>query len=38
MDRKPVDVILQTGAGGDTGFDLDALLHPAQAFEHPSTS
>lgn len=36
MDRKPVDVTLQTDAGSDTGFDLDALLHPAQAFEHPS--
>jgi hypothetical protein len=36
MDRKPVDETLQTDAGSDTGFDLDALLHPAQAFEHPS--
>ena len=36
MDRKPVDMTLQTDAGGDPGFDLDELLHPAQAFEHPS--
>jgi hypothetical protein len=36
MDRKPVDMTPQTDAGSDTGFDLDALLHPAQAFEHPS--
>ena len=34
MDRKRI--ALDCGAGNDTGFDLDELLHPAQAFEHPS--
>jgi hypothetical protein len=34
MNRKPVE--LHFHAGRDTGFDLDELLHPAQAFEHPS--
>lgn len=34
MERKTVDVTLSADA--DTGFDLDELLHPAQAFEHPS--
>ena len=36
MDRKPLDMTLHKDAGGDTGFDLDELLHPAQAFEHPA--
>jgi hypothetical protein len=31
MHRNPDD--LQTG--GNTAFDLDALLHPARAFAHP---
>ena len=34
MNRKPVE--LHFNAGRDAGFDLDELLHPAQAFEHPS--
>jgi uncharacterized caspase-like protein len=34
MNRKPVQ--LHFHAGRDAGFDLDELLHPAQAFEHPS--
>jgi len=33
MDRKRED--LETG-GRDAAFDLDALLHPARAFAHPS--
>ena len=33
MDRKPVDP--HFNASRETGFDLDKLLHPAQAFEHP---
>ena len=27
---------LPTNVGADTSFDLDALLHPAQAFAHPT--
>jgi hypothetical protein len=34
MNRKPVE--LHFHAGRDAGFGLDQLLHPAQAFEHPS--
>jgi hypothetical protein len=34
MDRKNPDTPMDGGA--DAAFDLDALLHPAQAFEHPS--
>ena len=36
MDRKPDDMTLHTDVSDDTGFDLDELLHPAQAFAHPS--
>ena len=36
MDRKPVLIPLHADAGDASVFDLDDLLHPAQAFEHPS--
>jgi hypothetical protein len=36
MDRKKIDAPLHVEAGDDSGFDLDDLLHPAQAFAHPS--
>lgn len=32
FDKKP----RQAQCGNDAAFDLDGLLHPAQAFEHPS--
>lgn len=36
MERK-FDRILDAESGGSNdGLDLDSLLHPAQAFEHPS--
>src|SRR4051794_22918410 len=35
MDRKLIVAPLDADAG-DSGFDLDDLLHPAQAFAHPS--
>jgi hypothetical protein len=37
MERKFDRIPLETEhSGRDDGFDLDMLLHPAQAFEHPS--
>lgn len=38
MDRKFDKTRLEAeySGGNDDGFDLDSLLHPAQAFEHPS--
>lgn len=36
MDRKNIDAPLHADTGNDPAFDLDDLLHPAQAFEHPS--
>jgi hypothetical protein len=37
MERKFNKTPLEVDCGGtDDGFDLDSLLHPAQAFEHPS--
>jgi len=36
MERRLRDVSLGTELHGDDAFDLDNLLHPAQAFEHPS--
>ena len=35
MNRKASDATLHYDSG-DGGFDLDAFLHPAQAFNHPS--
>lgn len=35
MERTPKLETEYSGAD-DTGWDLDSLLHPAQAFEHPS--
>lgn len=37
MQRKFERIPLEAEySGHDDGFDLDGLLHPAQAFEHPS--
>jgi hypothetical protein len=37
MERKFEKIPLEAEYGGhDDGFDLDNLLHPAHAFEHPS--
>jgi hypothetical protein len=37
MGRKFDKTTLQADySGSEDGFDLDCLLHPAQAFEHPS--
>ncbi len=36
MERRLKDVPLGAELRGDDAFDLDSLLHPAQAFEHPS--
>ena len=33
MDRKPID---KPRRNGEDAFDLNSLLHPAQAFSHPS--
>jgi|HubBroStandDraft_6_1064221.scaffolds.fasta_scaffold99695_1 hypothetical protein len=37
MERRIRDVSLAVDLHGDDGCDLDDLLHPAQAFEHPSS-
>jgi hypothetical protein len=37
MERKFDKIPLEAEySGSNDGFDLDSLLHPAQAFEHPS--
>lgn len=37
MERKVSKTLLEVEySGSKDGFDLDSLLHPAQAFEHPS--
>jgi|SRR5579871_6707192 len=36
MERKLDKISLSEYSASDDGFDLDSLLHPAQAFEHPS--
>jgi hypothetical protein len=36
MERKFDRILAAESSGGNDGFDLDSLLHPAQAFEHPS--
>src|SRR3954453_15169199 len=36
MERRIRDVSLAAELHDNDGFDLDTLLHPAQAFEHPS--
>ena len=36
MNRKHLRVPKFTRPANDGGFDLDQLLHPAKAFEHPS--
>ena len=36
MDRKRIEQTLNYDVSNDTAFDLEDLLHPAQAFEHPS--
>lgn len=36
MDRKPADQSPAFERSRDDKFDLDALLHPANAFAHPS--
>lgn len=36
MNRKHLDIAQFTRSADDGGLDLDQLLHPAKAFEHPS--
>jgi hypothetical protein len=36
MERKFDRIRDAESSGSNDGFDLDSLLHPAQAFEHPS--
>lgn len=36
MNRKTADLHAHSARREDEGFDLDDLLHPAQAFDHPT--
>jgi hypothetical protein len=36
MERRLRDISVKTESHREDAFDLDSLLHPAQAFEHPS--
>jgi hypothetical protein len=36
MERRLQKPLLETESSVTDGWDLDSLLHPAQAFEHPS--